>query len=348
MLHNAYTIIIVLLSEIDKLLQLYVYDGYGALSRYLTIPLGLISTLYIVLLGYATMIGWVQLNIQNLLKSIFKIALIYSAVTSWGFVSEYIVGFINAAIGDLGDAIISASPMKIPAAEGIDGALQVTLIQFTKLSLSIFDTGSWVNFGGWFDGLLVMCFGYLVVALGVFEIILAKVMLAILFVFIPLMVIFCYFKPFQSIFDRYLGAIVGFALLQLFVTAALALALSVAYWWLSLYMGETALQIGHYGIWSVIIIGIVCIGIILKAASLAQNLGGIVSTSAASAMIGGMVGGAMGSLGLGRSLLSTGTSANGFVKSLGGLGSGALGGVYSGTKSVMKDIKSNFYREDSK
>lgn len=287
-------IVVNLLTQIDLLLRNFVYNGYSALSSYLTTPLGIIASIAVAFFGISIMMGWVQMKMSEFSKMVIKIALIFAAVTQWSFVSEHFIGLINSAIGGLGDALISASPVHIPGVDGMDGALQLVLIQFTKLGAELFNTGGFSNIGGWFDGTLVWGFGYVMIAIGLFEIILAKVMLAVLFVFTPLITIFCYFKPFQPIFDRWLGAIIGFALLQLFVTATLGLALSIVYWWLGAHIAESALHIGNYGTLPIIIIGGVCIGLIVKAASLAQNLGGIVTSSSGAAMIGGMVGGFVG------------------------------------------------------
>lgn len=315
-------IVIRVLTEIDMLLNNYVFNGYSALSGYMKIPLGIIATLYIVILGYGVMMGWVRLSMNNFVKAVLKIGLIYMAVTEWGWISQNLIGLVNNAIGGIGDALISASPIHIPGADGINGAMQIVLIQFTKIGGMIFNTGGWSNFGGWLEGIVVWGFGYLMIGLSLFEIILSKVMLAILFVFIPVIVVFCYFKNFQSIFDRWLGAIIGFALLQLFVTAALTLALSLAYWWEAANMGFQAIQIGNYGTLPIVIIGIICIGIIFKAADLAQNLGGTVTTASASAMLGGMIGGAVGSTMSGLNLMRSGAGLGG---SFLGLGKGVLG-----------------------
>lgn len=333
-----------ILVEIDMLLHNFVYNGYAALADYLRVPLGIITALYITIFGYSIMMGWVRVSMGNFVKAVLKIGFIYLAVTSWSWVSEYGIGTANGVITRLGDALIGASPVHIPGIGGIDGAMQTTLIQFTKLGSVVFDSGGLSNFGGWLGGIIIWVFGYLIVGIGLFEIILAKVMLAVLFVFTPLLVLFCYFKPFQSIFDRWLGAIIGFALLQLFVTAALTLALSLAYWWIALYIGESALDIGNYGTLPIVIVGIICIGLVWKAAHLAQNLGGIVSTSAASAMVGGMVGGAVGAS---LSTLNVGRLAMRPATSLMGLGKGMVKSSYSGAKSIMKDVRSSLRRGDS-
>ena len=342
-------IVIKTLTEIDLLLHNFVYNGYTALSDYLRVPLGIITALYITIFGYAIMMGWVRVNLGNFVKVVLKIGGVYLAVTSWGWVSENVVGLVNGAIHGLGEALMSASPIHIPGVGGINMAMQTTLTQFSKLGSVVFSSGGLRNLGAWFDGLVIWTFGYLIVGLGLFEIIFAKVMLALLFVFTPVLVLLCYFKVFQQVFDRWLGSIVGFALLQLFVTGAMTLALSLAYWWVSLHVGETALEIGNYGTLPIVLIGIICIGLILKAAQLAQNLGGVVSSASASAMVGGMIGGTIGAsmsaLRLGRWMVGPTSALVGVRKTT---DQATPAGTKSSMKSSMNESRSALRRGESK
>lgn len=350
------TIVLTTLNEIDLLLHNYVYNGYAAISDYMRIPLGIIATIYLVIFGYSIAMGWVKVSMGNFVKSILKIALIYMVVTEWSWVSQYLVGFVNNLIGGIGDALISASPVHIPGVDGIDGAMQETLIQFTNLGNTLFSDGGLSNMGAWLQGILMWTFGYLIVGISLFEIILAKVMLAVLFVFTPLIAVFCFFRPLQGTFDRWLGSIVGFALLQLFVIATLALGLSLVYWWLSAHKISNIIGLGNVGTLPVIIIGMVCIGFVLKAAQLAQNLGGVVSTSAASAMVGGMVGGFIGGavssvrLTGAAAKLGSGIGVNGvvgasnLVNEAAVLGESALKAGASGARSVMNGVRSAIRR----
>ena len=108
----------------------------------------------------------------------------------------------------------------------------------------------------------------------------------------------------DNIFDRWLGAIIGFAFLQLFIIMALTLALSLAYWWVGGYVGEQALNIGNTGTLPSIIIGIICIGLISKATSFAYSLQGVIVTSAETSMMGSKVGNLMGVIPSARLLFS--------------------------------------------
>ncbi len=287
-------VVLSVLSEVDELLQDYIFNGYSAISNFLRAPLGVIAAMYLVILGYGIAAGWVQMQVGYFIKVCIRIGLIYMAVTQWSWVSQYFVNAINQAIGGMGDAIIAASPVRIPGVDGIDGAMQEVLIEFTKLGSLLFQIGGWTNLGAWLDGILVWAFGYILIAIALFQIILAKVLLAILFIFTPLMALCCFFKSFHGVFDRWLGAIVSVALLQLFVTAALTIGLSMGYWWVSEHVGQQALQIGNFGTLPIIIVDVISIGMIFKAAELAYSIGGIAMTSSSHAMLGGMVGSMIG------------------------------------------------------
>ena len=133
------------------------------------------------------------------------------------------------------------------------------------------------------------------------------------------------------------------------------LALSLSYWWIAVKLGAHIVHMGTPGTLPIIIIGIVCIGMMFKAADLAQNLGGIVSTSSGAAMVGGMFGGAIGSTMSGLSIGKKGVGAAGgalgaaggvFGRAGGSLGGGlaaagsqAAQGAMSGLKAVAGDTK---------
>ncbi len=56
------TIVEQLFTELDVLLNNYVFHAYNALAGYLRAPLGLAIVLYIVLMGLSITQGWVKLS----------------------------------------------------------------------------------------------------------------------------------------------------------------------------------------------------------------------------------------------------------------------------------------------
>lgn len=131
--------------------------------------------------------------------------------------------------------------------------------------------------------------------MAVFELVLAKIMLAILFSTAPLFISFTLFKVTQGFFDRWLGACAGFGLLMIFVSSMLALALSIAQWAIADIYISHAVGLSLVGFVPVMIIGFIGVGILLKASQLAQSIGGTITTVSGSSLLAGVIGGAIGS-----------------------------------------------------
>lgn len=305
------TIVDRLFNQLDSLLNNYVYDGYQVMANHLKEPIGLAIVLFIMLLGISIAQGWVRLSMGNLVKSILKITIIYTLAINWSWFSFYIVNFIQGSASEISDWLVNATPIPIPyiTGTGVNGALQTVLIEFTKVGSWTWDMGSWHNTGPMFTAVVIWVIGYAIVGLAIFEIAMAKIMLAVLFVLAPLFFAFCIFKSTHTFFDRWLGAIVGYALLLIFVSAVLCLALTLAHWSVAnLFLTHVA-HIGLVSFAVPLIVGVMCVGIIAKAAHLAKSIGGSACTASGSALVAGMVGGAM------SSTMSGGMNAIGMYKS---------------------------------
>lgn len=291
------TVIEQLFTELDLLLNNYVFHAYTALAGYLKTPLALAIILYIVLMGWSITQGWVKLSMGHLVKSSVKLAVIYTAAMHWGWFSHYVVDLLNKGSGQIGDVLISATPIPIPhfAGTGINGAMQSVLIEFTKIGNWVWDSGSWHNLGPCFSAILIWGFGYALILVAVFELVLAKIMLAVLLATAPLFIGFTVFKTTRGFFDRWLGACVGFGLLMIFVSSMLALALSITQWAIAGTYLDHASGLSLVGFVPAMIVGFIGVGIILKAAQLAQGIGGTITTTSGSSLIAGTVGGLVGS-----------------------------------------------------
>ena len=297
MLPAYLTIIERLFTELDLLLNNFVFNGYSALANYLKTPLGLSMVLYIILMGLSISQGWVKLAMGNLVKASIKLAFIYMAAMNWGWFSHTVVDSLNKGVGEIGSVLVSATPVPIPhfAGEGINGAMQSVLIEFTDIGNWIWNRGAWNNISPCFTAVLIWGFGYALILVAIFELVLAKIMLAILFSTAPLFISFTLFKTTHGFFDRWFGACVGFTLLMIFVSSMLALALSISQWAIADIYLSHAINVSLVGFVPVMIVGFIGVGILLKASHLAQSIGGSVSTASGSALLAGTVGGAVGS-----------------------------------------------------
>lgn len=323
-----------LLAQTDIMLRSYLYNGYEALLLYLKTPLLSVTTLYIVILGYGSLSGHIKLDQKEFMKSALTISLIYLAVTNWDFIQLNFVDLVNAIINNISDALVSATPIHVPGVSGIDGALQMALDQFEEIMLAFMHQSDWHNWGPFFEGLIVGGLGFVVIGIAVFEIILAKVMVAILMIFTPIMAMLCYFKKFQPVFDRWLGMLIGFIFLNFFVILGVAFALNIFYIWLGAHSIDQIIGMKHAAIIPAVILGIISIGIIWKASTYAMQLGAVTSGGGGAAFMGGLIGGAMGAAIPAGKLMSSG--ALGGAKMAGKAGAGI---AKAWATEVMSNIK---------
>lgn len=334
------TVVIHLFDMLKEVLNNYVYNGYTTLADHLRYPLGLAVTLYIIILGISISQGWVRLSFDNFVKSAFKIGLIYWLAMSWATFSLYAVQGIESSAGQIGDWLVSASPVPIPhfAGEGINGAMQSVLIEVTKVGAWTWGMGSFHNWGPYLTALIVWLTGYIALFLAIAEILIAKLMLAILFCVAPLFICFTLFKPTHGFFDKWLGAIAGFAFFLILIPAAISLVLNFLQWAIAGYYADHATGMSLVGFVPVLIVAIIGVALILKVTSYAQSFGGSVSTSSGSSLLAGVIGGAVGGgmSSMKSSLSTTSTVAGGLSKVANAASGNIAGSAFSAIKNKLR------------
>lgn len=298
MLHTYQTIVEQLFVELDDLLNNYLFHSYTALAHYLRGPLGLAIVLYIIILGLAITQGWVQLSMQTLLKSTLKLGFIYLAAMHWDWFSHELVALINQSASETADVLENAAPIPIPhfAGEGINGGMQSILIEITKIGAWLWGRGSWHNSGPCITAILIWGFGYFMMLAALFELVLAKIMIAVLLACAPLFISFTLFKPTQGLFDRWLGVCAGFSLVMIFISAVLALTLSLCQWAIAETYASHALDMTLVGFVPMMIVGFVCACVILRVAGIALAIGGSITyishSNSLATTLGGFIGAA--------------------------------------------------------
>ena len=311
------TLIEEILTEVDVLLDKFVVDGYQALAGYLEVPLGIAIVFFFVCYGMALTQGWVKGSMAELTKSIFKIGVIYYLGMNWGHFSSYVSALFYDASGQIGDVLVSASPIPLPqlTGTGINGAMQSILIEVLKIAQAIIDSGSWHNWVPMVEGFAIGAAGSILIGFAVLEIIIAKCMLSILFVTAPLFIAFTLFEVTQAFFDRWLGACVGYAMLMIFICASLGLVMALDQWaigdvYTKNLLSDTMNIKGMTAIDTTVLILVtfVCFGILKRVSTLAMSIGGSITSVSGHEMfasaVGGAVGGAMGGIAAMKSVAS--------------------------------------------
>ena len=278
--------------EIHKLLDHYVNNGYHALMNALKYPLGIVITLYIVLLGYSISQGWVRLSMSQFVKSALKIAIIYTFAMNWDFFSANVIQFIQGGANQLGGVIFHASNPSVSyyGHGGIEAALQKILVQFTKIGFWFWKRGSWHSVTPYLEGIIIWGSGISLLLVAMFQLILANIMLALLFVSAPLFIGFAIFKPTQGLFDRWLGNVVSFSLLILFVSIVLGFVLSITNWAISGINKNNLMTLNVVTFVPIVLVVFIGIGLVKRVASLAHEIGMATSTLAFSTNLANTIG----------------------------------------------------------
>lgn len=285
------TVIELTLTEIDEILSNYVYNGYTALADYLTLPLGIAITLYIIFYGYSMTMGWARVSVGDFSKSIVRIGLIYLFAMHWSWFSDYFVTLIFDVSGHIGDVLVSSTNIPLPsfAGEGITGAMQSVLIELWEMGQWAWNGGSFHNWAPLFIGLALWVCGFLLIGIGLFEIIFAKCILSVLCVLAPLFISFTLFDSTREFFNRWVGLCAAYSFLMILVMAATGLAMSVDQWAIADAYVTKIVDLPTIAILAIIFVSLLCVGIIIKVEGLALALGGFVGESVSNSSLAGNI-----------------------------------------------------------
>ncbi len=286
-----------LFEELHGLLKDYVFDTYTALATAIQAPLALMMVLSICILGIAVTQGWVRLSLGYFVRHALKLALIYLAALQWGWFSHNVYTLINEGASHLAAIIASATPIPLPHTSGevISEALQGSLTEITKVGFGLWKLGSWHVIKPLFSAVIVWGFGFVFMMMAIFQVFLAKVMLAVLLSTAPVFIAFTVFKPTQYLFERWLGACIGYALVLLLVASVLALMLTLMQWAVAGLLTIQDVQINAVCFVPIMVVGFIGAGLLLRVSSVAQSIGGTVvmssMTSSLGAALGAFIGG---------------------------------------------------------
>jgi type IV secretion system protein VirB6 len=320
-------------TEIDKLTQHYVMDGYGALADFLKAPLGSLMVLYIVLMGFAISRGLVDKLGQELFKFAIKAGLIYTFAMNWDFFASYARDLLVDGSESIASTLMHALSKK--STSSINQGLQEALNDIMRLSLDLLNAGSYRKLAPFLAGLIVMAVGFLTVGLAFIEIVIAKLMLAIMLCTAPLFIIFTLFHETKSFFERWLGTAVGFGFVLIFVSAVVGLCLHLLHWVMTFVASGQEL---NATIWVPLgLVSILCVMAIKEATCIGKSIGGHICTSHGTAMLGSFIGGSMG---------AWASSTTGFSKStqLGRQGLQGISRMASKGHGLMQQMQKNLRR----
>lgn len=302
-----HTFIVNLASEIDRLTNHFVFDGYTALASLLKAPLASMIVLYIVLMGYAIVRGLVQTPQQELFKFAIRAGMIYMTAMNWSFFSSHLCDLFVVSSESISTTLMQAVHQQALGGS-INQGLQNVLNEILTLGSSLFDAGSFRKLTPYFAGIMVFFSGSVTVGLAFIEIVIAKLMLAVTLSTAPLFIIFTLFDQTKSFFDRWLGVLVGFSLVLVFVSSVVGLCVHLLHWVTSGVLNTS--DPFTSAIWvPLFIVACLCVMGITQAASIGKSIGGAMCTSGGAAMVGGFIGGGLGAWAFSKNSIQTSVQA---------------------------------------
>jgi len=281
------------MSQIDRLMVVFVQNGYNALAGALKAPLAATATLFIVLMGYGITQGFIRTPLQELYKFIIRIGFIYFFAMNWGNFSFYIVGLFDQGASHLGAVAMKAThnPM---GGKTIAQGLQSVLVDIIHIGQWTMKKATLRNWGPCFSALLIWASGILIVIAALCELIVSKIMLSICLATAPLFLIFTLFDKTRAFFDRWLGSLVGYSLVFVFVSTVVGLVMSLIHACIAGYIPNQAANMDSVGWAPIFLVACLATVCLTQAANIAKHIGGACHTAGGGALVGGFVGGALG------------------------------------------------------
>lgn len=288
------TIIVQLTGQIDSLTQSFIYKGYEALSSALAKPLASLCILLITLLGYGILRGVIKMPLHELSKAALKIGFVYLLAMNWSLFSQYVVALFVDGASELGAALMQAAPNAGAVSHNINGALQSVFVEVIRVGAWTADKASFKHPSPLFTAIMIDLAGLVVIGFALFELIIAKIMLAICLCTAPLFLCLTLFEQTKSFFDRWLGTLVGFSLVLIFVSAVVGLCMHLIHWSIGDHYLNHAINVSAVDWIPIFLVAFLCIMLLLEVTGIAKSIGGACCTSNGSAMVGGFIGGALG------------------------------------------------------
>ena len=267
-----------LFNNIHQMLNNYTDQAFHALSSALAAPLGVAISLYIVLMGFSISQGFVEMKMKELVSASLKMAVVYTAAMNWEWVNEYFIALISSVVTDVSNVMVSVGDGDITASlhGGISDGLQIALNRIANLAQDYSSTGSMTNIIPYFYATLIAVLGAIVVVIASAEIIVATILMALFFGLTPLMVTFYLFSPTKSFFERWLGGVTGEGMVIIFVSAMVGMVLVMIGWVFPADLPDKS-SLNLTTIIAPVIVCLLSIFLLLKAASMGRSIGSGVS-----------------------------------------------------------------------
>jgi type IV secretion system protein VirB6 len=223
-------------TAIDTLLNGYAATAAAAIMTMMAAPLVVGATIWVLLQGYAILMGHQQGDVAAFVWKSFRIILIAGFVAAAGTYTTDIIPFANGLATDMAATLIPNNPGNTNPLNGTDASVW-TAIDGVQTSLNAFEQSVYAATGatGWM-GSLDLLFSYLVVAVAVFlvqlvavfVVIVAKLALAFYLAIGPVFIAMAMFDTTKRLFDSWVSCVLSSVVLMWVAFFVLGLAIYFA------------------------------------------------------------------------------------------------------------------------
>jgi len=204
--------------QFKRPLEMFISDGTSNIAEWLSGPLTVAVTLYVILFGYLILRGSVHEPILDFAFRAIKLAIIVTLVKNASEYQTYVTNiFFEQLPREISQALNSGAA---PSASTFDSLLD----KGQNSATDIWSRSSWpIDIVTGVGGLLVIGVSFLVAGIGYVVSLYARLALAIVLAIGPIFIAFAMFQSTRRFTEAWIGQVANFVILQVLVVAVGAL-----------------------------------------------------------------------------------------------------------------------------
>jgi type IV secretion system protein VirB6 len=214
------------LQTVDSLVNQLVQNGYTHLVQSHRLEINLLLTLYVLLYGYRVVTHTVSADLMTMARHLVLMLIIYSLLLHWPLFHLFFFNVFTNEPETMTKVLIQASGNHL-AGGSVQDALNSYFTQGLSASARICEMTSIKNFLFIFYGALVAVLTAVSCIWGLFLLVYAKLATALILVVAPIFLVFALWTPTRSFFERWVQALLNYALMPILTTGVLLISLSI-------------------------------------------------------------------------------------------------------------------------
>ena len=274
------TLVVDFLDKMDEMTHSFLTENYQALATYMATPIALLSTLYIVIMGYLVLMGTIEMSTKSFMKLAITIGLVNMFALNWLYFSDYFVALFLTTASEISSVGANSHLFQFPhlsgTGTGINDALQTVLIESVEVGVNVMGHGGYTNWMPLFIGLNFLGGGTAIVALAAIELSMIKFFICLLLSTGPLFIAFYLFELTKSIFKSWVSVLAGFSFALIFLGITLGMSMHWMHWVVGGLHADAEFDLKIYTLVPLYLVEILSLVVLIGVIPLAKQIGGAV------------------------------------------------------------------------